>query len=111
MARPEQITDRSALESAVASERFLLFKHSRVCPISERAFEEYEAFVRDRDDLPTGWIDVIGQRPWSLWVAERTGVRHESPQALLVAGGEVVWHASHQAISRRSLENALAEAE
>ena len=35
----------------------------------------------------TGWVDVIDSRPLSQEVERRTGVRHESPQALLLAEG------------------------
>jgi monothiol bacilliredoxin len=38
-------------------------------------------------------------------------VRHESPQALLLAGGEVVWHASHGSIRAEALASALESAE
>lgn len=105
--RPPQIDDQAALERALEADVFLLFKHSQTCPVSTRAFEEYEAFAAERADLPTGWIDVVAQRHWSLWVAERTGVAHQSPQALLVSGGAVVWSASHFDITRKGLAEAL----
>lgn len=54
----------------------------------------------------TRWIDVVDQRPLSQGVARRTGVRHESPQALLFTGGRCVWHASHGAITVASLSAA-----
>ena len=61
-------------------------------------------------NVPTAWIDVIGERPWSRHVAEATGVTHQSPQALLVRDGSVVWHASHGGITRKTLAAALASA-
>ncbi len=103
-----QIEDRGALEAALESPRFLLFKHSRVCPVSSRAFTRYEEFVRDNPDVQTGWIDVIGQRQWSQWVAAEYGVEHKSPQALLFQNGQVVWHQSHREITPDSLADALA---
>ncbi len=103
---PIQISDESALDATFAAPFILLFKHSLVCPISARAFEEYRAFLSKHPDVATGWLDVIGSRPLSLGLAERTGVKHESPQALLLEGGVVRWHASHQAITVASLEEA-----
>lgn len=50
---------------------------------------------------------MIAQRPISRWIADHTGVRHESPQALLFRDGQVVWNASHHRISERSLERAV----
>jgi bacillithiol system protein YtxJ len=40
-------------------------------------------------------------------IAQRFGIRHESPQALLIKDERVVWHASHWAITSESLSNAL----
>ena len=102
-----QITDREELESALSGAEFLLFKHSRVCPISSRAFGEYEKFAKDSPEVPTAWIDVIGQRPWSQWVASQYGVPHQSPQALLFQNGKVVWHESHRDITAASLAKAI----
>jgi bacillithiol system protein YtxJ len=104
---PTQITDEAALEAALSVPSFLLFKHSRICPTSAQAFNEYRHFLETFPDTPTAWIDVRASRPLSLAVAERTGVTHESPQALLLRGGEAVWNASHHAITRESLEDAL----
>lgn len=108
MSDPHQITDDPALDAALAAPRFLLFKHSLVCPTSAAAFAEYRAFTAAHADVPTGWLDVIGSRPLARRVAERTGVAHESPQALWIVDGAVVWHASHDDITRGALGNAVA---
>ena len=104
---PAQITELDALEAALASDRFLLFKHSRVCPISSRAFAAYVRFARENPDVPTGWIDVVGQRPWSQKVAAVTGVTHQSPQAILIRGGKAAWHETHGSITADALADAV----
>jgi bacillithiol system protein YtxJ len=101
----KRIRDPSELEAALGGDRFLLFKHSAVCPISAAAFSQYESFAEAHPDLPTGWIEVREDRPLSQWVERTTGVRHQSPQAILVEAGRVVWHASHGGITVRSLED------
>jgi bacillithiol system protein YtxJ len=50
---------------------------------------------------------VVEERELAREVERATGVRHESPQAILVHDGRVVWNASHGAITRRSLAEAL----
>jgi bacillithiol system protein YtxJ len=40
-------------------------------------------------------------------VAERTGVAHESPQALWIRKGRVGWHASHLDVTVEALTRAL----
>lgn len=102
-----QIEDREELAAALRDALFLLFKHSPVCPVSARAMKEYLQFVEEHGDVPTGWIDVIDQRDWSQWVAAETGVVHQSPQALLVRDGTVVWSASHFDITAGNLAAAL----
>jgi len=104
---PPRFADLAAVDRALAAPRFLVFKRSLICPRSDRAFAEYEAFHAAHPDVPTAWIDVIGEREWSRHVAAKTGVTHESPQALCVVDGRVVWHASHGAITRRSLAAAF----
>ena len=49
-------------------------------------------------------------RPLSLAVAERTGVRHESPQVICLRGGRAVGQASHYDINAATLGRLLAAA-
>jgi bacillithiol system protein YtxJ len=104
---PTRLRTPAELEAALAAERFLLFKHSTTCPISGAAFAEYERFAAAHPALASGWIEVVAERPLARLVSERTGVPHESPQALLLAGGRVRWHASHGAITETSLSAAV----
>ncbi|MCZ6598145.1 MAG: bacillithiol system redox-active protein YtxJ [Planctomycetota bacterium] len=104
---PVQIADEAALDEVLGAPSFLLLKHSPICPISARAFEEYRAFVAEHPDVPTAWLDVIGQRPLSRAVEARTGIGHESPQALWIRDGAVAWSASHEGITRASLAELL----
>lgn len=87
-----------------------VFKHSLTCPISGAALREYEAFAAGGDDESRcALIEVQTARQLSDELARRTGIRHESPQALLFQDGEVKWHASHWRIKADSLRNATAE--
>ena len=105
---PPRLRTDDELERAFAAERFLLFKHSNQCPISAAAFARYRRWVEAHPEVETGWIDVIGERSLSLAVAARTGIRHESPQALWLERGSAVWNASHGAITEASLSAASA---
>jgi len=105
---PPRFADLAAVDRALAAPAFLVFKHSPICPVSADGFAEYDAFVSSRPDVPTAWIDVIDERAWARHVAAKTGVTHESPQALFVRDGRVVWHASHGAITRAALASAVA---
>ena len=87
-----------------------IFKHSLACGVSGHALSEFKRFVDalDPDDPAQFGLVEIQQTPEvSVEVAERTGVRHESPQLIFLRNGAVVWEASHWAIKRKSLEKAL----
>ena len=88
----------------------MIFKHSLICPISAMAHREFERFLvgRPQDDpVVHTLIEIQNARPVSNAVAEKTGVRHESPQALLLKDGKVVWHKSHSGIRFESLNEAV----
>jgi bacillithiol system protein YtxJ len=44
------------------------------------------------------FVNVVRSREASDKIASELDVRHESPQAILVDQGEVVWHGSHGSI-------------
>ena len=52
---------------------------------------------------------VREDRPLSQAVAERTGVRHESPQVICLVGGHPAAHASHREITGEALRRMLPE--
>ncbi len=89
----------------------LLFKHSRTCGTSMQAFEELEAFLADADPrLTCALVTIQTDRAVSDHIASRFGLRHQSPQAILVRAGEVAWTASHFRITAEALARAVREA-
>ncbi len=102
--------DLDDFDTAIRGSRVLLFKHSPACPISAAARDEWDAFRGEVPDATTLFVDVIADRPVARGIAERCGVRHESPQAILFDGGRPVWHVSHGAVTRASLRAAWRDA-
>ena len=103
------VSDDAALEELFArshEEPVLLFKHSTACPISARAYKQMEGVK-----TPVSIVVVQESRDVSRAVAERTGVRHETPQALVLRNGRAVWNASHFDISSDAVEQAVRNAE
>ena len=90
------------------SRPLLLFKHSLTCPISARAFQEFEAHLEGPDPNVTYRMIVVqNSRNVSNEAAARLGVKHETPQAILIRNGRAVWHASHMGITSEALESAI----
>lgn len=86
---PEQVDD------VLAAPLALVYKHSNRCPISAAAMQEVQQLLDDRPDAPIWIVDVNVQRALSREIADRTGVLHESPQAILLANGDVLYDVSH----------------
>jgi len=89
----------------------LLFKHSRTCGTSMEALDELLDHLNEpRETLSSpryAIVTVQTHRDVSNAVAKRLGIRHETPQALLVRDGRVVWSASHFRVTASAVETAL----
>ncbi len=93
-----------------SSETVVVFKHSTRCPVSAWAFEEVKRFEAAHPEIPVHLLKVVEDRPVSLYLADRLGVRHQSPQAILVRSGQAVWNTSHEGVTAGALEAATAAA-
>ncbi|MEM8994078.1 MAG: bacillithiol system redox-active protein YtxJ [Acidobacteriota bacterium] len=106
----QRLTSPEALDAAFADSHgktVIVFKHSLTCPVSTAALREYERFLEQDPAVGATLIEIQPNRPLSNAVATRTGVRHESPQALVLRDGAVAWHASHWDITAASLAAAV----
>lgn len=81
----------------------VIFKHSTTCGISAGVMREISAVKSD-----VHVIIMQTHRPLSNSLAERTGIRHESPQAIVIESGRPVYSASHYDIEPKKLEEVLA---
>ena len=109
--------DLESLEAAIEESRqrpVLLFKHSRTCGISCEAYDELNSHLdvvasafRRTEHPAYKVITVQSHRHVSDEAASRLGVRHETPQAILLRDGKPVWKASHFRITAAALTAAL----
>ena len=107
------VEDLDRLLSETNTRPLLLFKHSYTCGISAEALEELVSHLTaGAGDRPTidpryAMVTVQTHRDVSNAVTTRLGVRHETPQALLISGGRVVWAASHFRVTADAVQQAL----
>lgn len=111
MTRLTPLNDVQSLDAAIAESRerpVLLFKHSRYCGVSCEALDELQSHI-DRASGPAAYkmITVQTHRPVSDAAAHLLGLRHETPQAILLRDGKVIWNASHFRITATHLDQAL----
>ena len=109
------LNDVQSLDAAIAESRerpVLLFKHSRYCGVSCEALDELQSHIdaQTKSSVAYKVITVQTHRPVSDAVAQRLGLRHETPQAILLRDGKVIWNASHFRITATQLEQALPKA-
>ena len=106
------LTTPDALDAVIAgsfARPALIFKHSVSCGTSAYAHEELDAMMEGaRPDADIYVVHVQTGRAVSNAIAERFALRHESPQALLVKDGILVWHASHYGITHAKMADAIA---
>ncbi|QJR34298.1 bacillithiol system redox-active protein YtxJ [Gemmatimonas groenlandica] len=98
---------REARELLAHGEAMLVFKHSNSCPVSFTAKRQYDQFVAANPDVPTRLVIVQQERELSNALETVSRLRHESPQALIVREGRVLWDASHGGITKPRLEQAF----
>jgi len=85
-------------------DKFIFFKNSMTCPISTSAFSQFEQFTQEYPNVPTYYLNVQQSRELSNYIAEKFGVKHESPQILLFQDKQIVWHTSHWSITKEEIE-------
>ena len=107
------IASEADLGALLAAPLAVLYKHSPICSTSGFAYQEMLAFRR-ASSVPVYLVDVVKHRPLSRALAERLGVIHASPQAIILKDGVPAWHRSHfdiEADAMRRVVSHLSEGE
>ena len=89
------IATQADVASALSEPLAVVYKHSPICPTSGIAYEEMRSLRQLHRDVPVYLVDVVHSRPLSRYIAERVGVVHASPQAIILRAGVPAWHGSH----------------
>jgi bacillithiol system protein YtxJ len=98
------VADLAELEDVFAASgegTIVLFLHDPFCPVSAGARRR----VREAGG-EVFLVNVSRQHELNHAIAERTGVRHESPQAFVLRDGKPIWYASHAGITTEGLTTA-----
>ena len=100
-----RIDDRATLDNLISDSKqktVLVFKHSNACGVSARAYRELEKLQGQVNLLEVQAVPDLSREFESL-----TGVRHETPQVILLRDGKAVWNASHFDVNAASVSRAL----
>ncbi len=107
----QTLSTAAELDRAIAGSAqrpVVIFKHSPTCGISAQAYESILAWLSAATpDAAMFVLPVQSGRLLSRAVAERFGIRHESPQVLVIDQDRVVWHGSHFRATAEGIRAAL----
>ena len=104
------LTTIPELEAALAPgpKPVVLYKHSTMCGICDGTIEEVQSFESKHPDAATVYyLDLLAHRDVSNAIAQRLGIRHESPQAIVLKDGKAVAVLNHRSIRADAVVKAL----
>ncbi|MEP7227373.1 MAG: bacillithiol system redox-active protein YtxJ [Gemmatimonadales bacterium] len=90
-----EIATQADVATAMSEPLAVVYKHSPICPTSGIAYQEIRSLRQLHRDVPVYIVDVVHARSLSRYIAERVGVVHASPQAIILRAGVPAWHGSH----------------
>ncbi|HEV3026387.1 MAG TPA: bacillithiol system redox-active protein YtxJ [Planctomycetota bacterium] len=86
----------------------VIYKHSTQCGICDTAIEEIRSFEEQHPSAATiYYLDLLAHRELSNAVARKLGIRHESPQVIVLKEGKPVAVLNHRAIRLDALGRAV----
>lgn len=84
----------------------LIFKHSTSCGISAHAYYKLaQAASSMNESVDLHYLDLLAYRSISNKIAQDWGIRHQSPQVILLRDGKPIYNSSHNAIDPEKILN------
>lgn len=103
----KELTSIEQLQSLLTTTEehpLLLFKHSTRCSISSMALNRFEnEWEQPENGVELYYLDLLNYRAISNEIERLTGIEHQSPQAIVIKNGEVIYNASHSSISAKTI--------
>lgn len=91
----DELVNEKSFQSPIA-----IFKHSTRCAISALAKSRLQSsWDKHNSDIPIFLLDLIRYRELSNQIEKSLGVKHESPQLIVLEKGEIMHHSSHLSIA------------
>jgi bacillithiol system protein YtxJ len=84
--------------------KFIIFKHSTRCGLSEKADSQVKEYKALPKALPIIVIPVLKEEKLKMQIAKNYKVKHESPQILLIDDQKCTENFSHQEVTLQNLK-------
>lgn len=104
-ARFSQLATAEELDCLIGQSRarpVVVYLHDPYCPLNSMAIRRVESV-----DWEVALVDVSVSHDLKRAIESMTGVRHASPQVIVLRDGKATWHASHRSITTEAIERAL----
>ena len=101
----KNISDIEVLKELSEKQKVLIYKHSNRCNICSTTLNHLEKKwkMEDTDKLSPHFIDVIAMRSVSNQITKYFGIKHKSPQVLIIDKKRCIYTASHLNIEYHSI--------
>ena len=100
----DEISQLDQIAKDSAQKTVVIFKHSVSCGISAGAKNRLESqWDLVKTDIDFYYLDLLSNRAISNAIEARWGVRHQSPQIIVIKDDKVVYDTSHGSISAADL--------
>ncbi|MBS1534762.1 MAG: bacillithiol system redox-active protein YtxJ [Bacteroidetes bacterium] len=103
----EDLATLDAIIQESAEYPVVIFKHSTRCGVSKMALRQFEKEYPKNHQDHLYLLDLLEHRDVSNAIAEKLGVVHQSPQVLVLRGGQSVYDASHSLIDAATTQRIL----
>jgi bacillithiol system protein YtxJ len=105
-----KLEDLEEIKNISQKEFAIIFKHSTGCGASKMSLSRFEKSWKDEEtkNIHPYFLDLLAYREISDKIAKDFGVRHESPQLLLIKYGKCIYNASHHILDYEELLNHIA---
>lgn len=88
------ITEIHTLDD-IKEDTCLIFKHSSTCPVSANASKVVTTFSKKHPEVHI-YMNIVQNEKELKWaLADKYGVKHESPQIIVLRDGKVTASANH----------------
>jgi bacillithiol system protein YtxJ len=99
LAQLDELVEKSKKKAQV------IYKHSMTCGISNMTLRMFSDAYEMDTDCDLYFLTIQSHRDISNTVESHFGVRHESPQLLIIKNGKVNFYTSHGAIAEVNLKD------
>ncbi len=104
-----QLSVLDEIKEQSKTQKVLIFKHSTTCSISSMSLSRLERSWSETEmtKIKPYYLDLLKYRDISNKIAQEFGIKHESPQVLIIENGKCIYNDSHNAISYKEIKNIL----